>query len=120
MKTILIVDDEKDLVETLRLRLESAGDYRVNAAYNGEEALRAIEQSEPDLIVLDVMMPKMDGLTALKAINAKLSRKIPVIVMTGKTKFLKEAFELEGARAFLSKPVNGVEVASRVNQLLTS
>ena len=120
MKTILIVDDEKDLVETLRLRLESAGDFRVSVAYNGEEALATVEQSIPDLIILDVMMPKMDGLTALKAINTKLNQKVPVIVLTGKTKFLKEAFELEGAHAFLSKPVNGVEIVNKVNQLLVS
>ena len=120
MKHILIVDDEKDFAQTLKIRFEAESDYVVSTAHNGEEALRIIQRGAPDLIVMDVLMPKMDGLTTLKAINTIIEKKVPVIVMTGKAVMTREAFELEGARDFLIKPINGAELAKRVKELLAS
>ena len=118
MKHILIVDDEKDLVQTFKVRLEAAGDYVVSAAHNGEEALRVIQRGTPDLILMDVLMPKMDGLTTLKAINMMIERKVPVIVMTGKAIMTKDAFQLEGACDFLVKPIDGAFLVKRIKELL--
>ncbi len=120
MKHILIVDDEKDFVQTLKIRLETEGDFVISAAHNGEEALRVIQRGAPDLIVMDVLMPKMDGLTTLKAINTLLEKKVPVIIMTGKAMMTQEAFELEGACDFLIKPINGSDLAKRIKEILGS
>ena len=118
MRHILIVDDDEDLVQTLKVRLESDADFVVSTVYNGEEALRAVQRKTPDLIVLDIMMPKMDGLTTLKAINKMMDAKVPVIIMTGKATMLKEAFQLEGACDFLTKPVNGGDLAKQIKGIL--
>ncbi len=118
MKHILIVDDEKDFAQTLKIRLEAESDYVVSMAQNGEEALRIIQRGAPDLIVMDVLMPKMDGLTTLKAINTITEKKVPVIVMTGKAVMTREAFQLEGACDFLLKPFDGAVLAKRVKELL--
>ena len=118
MKHILLVDDDADLVETTKLRFESEGDYVVSVAYNGEEALRVVQRGVPDVIILDVMMPKMDGLTTLKAMNQMLEKKVPVIVVTGKAVMIKSVFELEGARDFLIKPVDGKRLVERVKEIL--
>lgn len=120
MKHILIVDDEKDLAQALKVRLETNPDTVVSTVENGEEALRVIQRGTPDLIVMDVLMPKMDGLTTLKAINSMLDKKVPVIIMTGKAVMMKEAFQLEGACDFLMKPVDGVQLAKKVNEILTN
>ncbi|MBN1621680.1 MAG: response regulator [Endomicrobiales bacterium] len=92
-KNILIVDDEKDIVLVLRLALEKAG-YNVFEAYNGIEALKIADEKGPDLIVLDIMMPQLDGHT----VNIRLKEnpktaKIPVIIITGRGNF-KELIEV--------------------------
>ncbi|PIU83730.1 MAG: two-component system response regulator [Elusimicrobia bacterium CG06_land_8_20_14_3_00_38_11] len=83
-KKILVVDDEKDIVEVISMYLERE-DYEPLAAYDGQEALQKIILQQPDLVVLDIMMPKLDG----HSLNIKLkenpeTKDIPVIVMTGK------------------------------------
>lgn len=118
MKHILIVDDDIDLSQTLKVRLETTPDCVVSTAQNGEEALRFIQRSVPDLIVMDVLMPKMDGLTTLKAINKLSEKKVPVIIITGKAIMTKDAFELEGACDFFVKPVDGIQLAKRVKEIL--
>ena len=117
MKHILVVDDDPDLVQTLKVRLESDGDFVVSTAQNGEEALRFVQRGAPDAIVMDVLMPKMDGLSTLKAINKMTDRKVPVIIMTGKAVMIRDAFELEGARDFLVKPVSGSQLVKRIKEL---
>ena len=118
MKHILVVDDDPDLSQTLKVRLEANPDCVVSTAQNGEEALRFIQRGAPDLIVMDVLMPKMDGLTTLKAINKLSERKVPVIIITGKAIMMRDAFELEGACDFLEKPVDGAVLAKRVKELV--
>jgi DNA-binding NtrC family response regulator len=78
---ILIVDDEKDFVEMLSLRLVDQG-HRVRAAYTGEQGLAALDESDCDVVVLDIRMPGMDGITALKAIKAR-HPVVEVILLTG-------------------------------------
>ena len=78
---ILIVDDEKDFVEMLSLRLADQG-HRIRAAYSGEQGLAALDDSECDVVILDIRMPGMDGITALKAIKAQ-HPVVEVILLTG-------------------------------------
>jgi DNA-binding response OmpR family regulator len=118
MKHILIVDDDPDLAQTFKMRLEADGDFVVSTARNGEEALRFIQRGVPDLIVMDVLMPKMDGLTTLKAINRMIEKRVPVIVITGKAVMTKDAFELEGACDFLTKPLDGSHLVKRIKEIL--
>ena len=118
MKHVLIVDDDTDLVHTLQVRLEADTEFVISTAHNGEEALRFVQRSAPDLIVMDVLMPKMDGLTTLKAINKVTEKKVPVIIITGKAVMTKDAFELEGACDFLVKPVEGAGLAKRIKEIL--
>src|SRR3989338_304546 len=83
-KKILIVDDEVDLVETLTFRLEAAG-YTVVKAYNGQEGLEKAREENPDLILLDVMMPKMDGYTLCRLLKFDVKfRGTPVIMLTAR------------------------------------
>ena len=78
---ILIVDDEKDFVEMLSLRLADQG-HRVRAAYSGEQGLAALDDADCDVVILDIRMPGMDGITALKAIKAQ-HPVVEVILLTG-------------------------------------
>ena len=120
MKHILVVDDDQDLVQTLKIRLEAESDFVVSTAQNGEEALRVIQRGPADLIVMDVLMPKMDGLTTLKVINSMSEKKVPVIIMTGKALMTQDAFRLEGACDFFAKPVDGAQLAKRVKEILST
>lgn len=102
-KKILIVDDEVDLVNLLRVRFESYG-YTVISAFDGGEGVKLALKEKPDLILLDIMMPKMDGYTALKILKGEDTTKdIPVIMLTAKGK-MKDLFEPEGIKGYLVKP----------------
>lgn len=79
-KTILVVDDEPDFLEMMRMRLESDG-YGVITAENGEKALESIKNNKPDAVLLDILMPGMDGIDVLKAIR-KHDKKLPVFILT--------------------------------------
>ena len=82
MKKILIVDDEKDLRDLLKARFEYGG-FKCITAADGEEALKVVKKERPDLIILDLVMPKMDGIQAYKALKADAEHKhIPIIVYT--------------------------------------
>ena len=117
-RTILLVDDDTDLVETLKIRFESEK-YNVFIAYNGEEAIQVVNKQPPDCIVLDVMMPKMDGFSTLRQLNQVLNRKIPVIIMTGTKSIPEEEFRIEGARAFFRKPFEVSELVKQVGELFS-
>ena len=102
MTTVLVVDDEFDILEALKGILELEG-YRVLAAQNGAQALRAMQEASPDLVLADLMMPVMDGLELLKAARAdpRLA-KVPVVLMSALRP--KVAQSEYGWRAFLQKP----------------
>lgn len=104
-KTILIVEDEENLVELLRFRLEANG-YRVDNALDGKSGLAKIKKLRPDLVILDIMLPKMHGYDVCKASKSDPStREIPIIVLTARTqdKDLARA-KACGADAMVKKP----------------
>ena len=104
-KTVLLVDDNEDLVQVLSARLEAAG-YRVLTALDGRDGLSQAKDRQPDLILLDVMMPVMDGFEVLAQLKAEAAtRAIPVVMLTarGESKFVFKA-EAMGAADYLVKP----------------
>lgn len=119
MKTkILLVDDEKDIVEFLQYNLSNEG-FKVITAYNGQEALEKLSQ-KPDLIILDVMMPKMDGYEACSRIRAiDEFKNTPVIFLTAKSSELDEVHGLNiGADDFIQKPISPKKLVARVKSNL--
>ncbi len=117
---ILIVDDAVDTVELLRKRFRSEG-YDTAEAYDGEEALKGVEEYNPDLIVLDVMMPKVDGYEVCRRLKADENKKyIPVLMLTAKGEIESKVKGLEiGADDYLAKPFDYKELSARVKSLLT-
>ncbi|OZC04500.1 response regulator transcription factor [Rubricoccus marinus] len=117
--TILLVDDEPDLVELLQYALENAG-YRVLTAGDGEEALRIAEAERPDLAVLDIMMPKMDGIELTQQLreNAQL-RLTPILMLTARAEEGDEIAGLDaGADDYVTKPVSPKKLVTRVKAML--
>jgi signal transduction histidine kinase len=117
---ILIVDDAIDTVELLRKRFHSEG-YDTAEAYDGEEALKKVDEYHPDLIVLDVMMPKLDGYEVCRRLKTDENRKyIPVLMLTAKGEIESKVKGLEiGADDYLAKPFDYKELSARVKSLLT-
>ena len=104
--TVLLVDDDRDVVEGSSMRLRSAG-YETMAAYDGEECVDRANEFQPVAIVLDVRMPRMDGLTALGELQEGDSTKhIPVVMLSASLSDQRAALEA-GARFFLRKPYSG-------------
>lgn len=118
-KKIFVVDDDADNVMVLKTRLEAAG-YAVEAAYDGEEALSKVEAVNPDLIILDVMMPKKDGYEALVDLHHnETTVNIPVVMLTARREgTVKNLFALEKAAAFLEKPVDLKKLLIVVEEIL--
>lgn len=115
-KNILVVDDEKEIAELIEIHLMSQ-DYNVTKAKNGVEALKLIDENHFDLVLLDVMMPKMDGKETLKKIREKSN--VPVIMVTAKTseKDKVEGLTL-GADDYVTKPIKPLELIARVKAQL--
>lgn len=110
-KTILVIDDEKDLVDLLETRLEVSG-YSVLTAYTGKEGLEKANETKPNLIVLDVIMPAMDGFETLRMLKASAeTHHIPVIMLTsrGETEALLKADKL-GSADYIIKPFEPEEL----------
>ncbi|MCR5509980.1 MAG: response regulator transcription factor [Lachnospiraceae bacterium] len=113
---ILIADDEPEIRDLLRLYLENE-QYEVIEAENGAEALRLVGAESPDLVMLDIMMPQMDGYQALKHIRE--TNNIPVIIISAKDGDSEKILGLNlGADDYISKPFNPLEVVARVNSNL--
>ena len=113
---ILVVDDEELLVKGIRFNLQNDG-YEVICGYNGLEACRLAKQETPDLIVLDVMMPEMDGLTACGQIRQFSD--VPIILLTAKADDMDKLMGFEnGADDYLTKPFNILELKARIKALL--
>jgi len=119
MSKILIVDDELDLIKMVQMRLEANG-YEVVTANDGEEGLEKAKSEEPDLILLDVMMPKMDGYQVTSLLkNDEQYRKIPIILFTGKAqKDFKDVGKKAGADAFMTKPFDPPDLLAKIEELL--
>ncbi len=116
---ILVVDDSVQNVELLEAYLTSAG-YKVFSAYNGQEALEKVPQVNPDLIMLDIMMPVLGGYEVCKKLKSdEVTRFIPIVMITALRGVEEKIKGLEaGADDFLSKPFNGYELLARVRSLL--
>lgn len=118
-QTVLIVDDNIDTVELLRKRLKAEG-YNTEEAYDGEEALKKVQESLPDLIVLDVMMPKMDGYEVCRRLKTdERTKLIPVIMLTAKSDVESKVrgFDI-GADDYVPKPFDYRELSARIRSLL--
>ena len=118
-KKILAVDDERHIVRLVQVNLERQG-YEVITAFDGREALEKIESEKPDLVILDVMMPYMDGFEVLQAIrkNPDIST-LPVIMLTAKAQDA-DVFRgwQQGVDTYLTKPFNPMELISFVRRIL--
>lgn len=117
---ILIVDDAPDTVELLRKRFRAEG-YETDQAYNGEEGLRKVSEYNPDLIILDVMMPVMDGYEACKSLKADEKTKyIPILMLTAKGEIDHKVKGLDiGADDYMAKPFDYKELSARIRSLLS-
>jgi two-component system alkaline phosphatase synthesis response regulator PhoP len=116
---ILIVDDEKDIVKMLDYNLKKEG-FRTALAYDGEDALDLANRDNPDLIILDLMLPGMDGLEVCKTLKKEnKTAKIPIIMLTAKTQEADKIVGLElGADDYMTKPFSPRELIARVKAVL--
>ncbi len=113
---ILIVDDEPEIVRVLRGYLEQAG-YRVLTAYDGAEGLRRARQDSPDLVILDLMLPAMDGIDVCRVLRH--SSDVPIIMVTARVEETDRVLGLElGADDYVTKPFSPREVVARVRAVL--
>ena len=116
MYNVLICDDEQDIVNALKIYLQN-GNYRLLEAHNGREALEIIGREDVHLVLLDIMMPEMDGIAAMARIRERSN--VPVILLTAKSEDTDKVLGLNiGADDYITKPFNPVEVAARVNSQL--
>jgi len=116
---ILIVDDEKDIVKMLEYNLKKEG-FRISLAFDGEDAVRLAGSERPDLIVLDLMLPGMDGLEVCKSLKKESKTEhIPIIMLTAKTQEADKVLGLElGADDYMTKPFSPRELIARVKVIL--
>lgn len=111
-KTILVVDDEKPIADILQFNLIKEG-YHVICAYDGEEALQKVEEEQPDLMLLDIMLPKRDGMEVCREIRKKYD--FPIIMLTAKGSEIDKVLGLEmGADDYVTKPFSTRELIARV------
>ena len=120
-RKILVVDDERHIVRLVEVNLTRAG-YDIVVAYDGIEALEVVKKENPDMIVLDVMMPRMDGFEVLKKLQADEStQNIPVIMLTAKAQDA-DIFKgwSSGVSSYLTKPFNPRELLTFVERIFQS
>ncbi len=116
MKKILIVEDEKEMVTGLKFNLE-ARDYSVIAAYDGEEGCKMALDEKPDLVILDLMLPKLNGYEVCKILKKEIPD-LPVIMLTAKSQEAEIVTGLElGADDYITKPFSVLELLARINAL---
>ena len=116
MKSILVVDDERNIVELVRLYLEKEG-FTVHAAADGEQALVQFDRTAPDLVVLDVMLPKMDGFEVCRELRRRGD--VPILMLTARSEDVDAIVGLElGADDYVTKPFNPRALVARVKAIL--
>jgi len=117
MKKILIVEDEKDMVTGLKFNLE-ARDYTVIAAYDGEEGYQKALREQPDLVILDLMLPKRNGYEVCKSLKQDIPE-LPIIILTAKSQEVEIVTGLElGADDYITKPFSVLELLARIKAVL--
>jgi len=115
--SILLVEDEENLQEALKLNLELEG-YEITSAYDGAEALKAVQKEHFNLIILDVMLPELDGITVCETIRLN-NPDIPILILSAKNSSADRVLGLKkGADDYLTKPFNLEELLLRVNKLI--
>lgn len=113
MYNILVCDDEKEIVNAIEIYLSKEG-YNILKAYNGKEALKVIEENEIHLIILDIMMPELDGISV--ANEVRKTKSIPIIMISAKSEDYDKVDGLNnGADDYITKPFNPIELIARVN-----
>ena len=116
MYNILICDDDRDIVSALKIYL-SGGDYRLFTAFTGREALETVRQQEIHLVLMDIMMPEMDGITATARLRESCN--VPIILLTAKSEQSDKILGLNiGADDYITKPFDPMEVLARVRSQL--
>jgi len=118
-KTILVVDDEPDMV-TIISGILNSGEYNVRSVYNGRQVFSQLQEERPDLVILDVTMPEMDGFEVLRRLKAAPETSaIPVILLTGKGQYqdVLTGYEL-GTDYYMSKPFTGTQLINGVRLFL--
>ncbi len=120
MPKVMVVDDENDVVELIKFMLEKDG-HEVVTASNGREALERVEPAKPDLIILDIMMPEIDGYTVNTRLQEKdETRSIPVIILTAKGQ-MRDLFALgTNIIAFMEKPFDPKGLRDKIREILAS
>ena len=115
--SILLVEDEENLQEALKLNLELEG-YEITSAYDGKEALEAVKNEHFDLMILDVMLPELDGISVIERIRLQ-NNDIPILILSAKNSSADRVLGLKkGADDYLTKPFNLEELLLRVNKLV--
>ncbi len=115
-KTVFIVDDEKNICELIRLYVEKEG-YSTCIAYDGEEAVNKFKESNPDLVLLDIMIPKKDGWQVCRELRAMSN--VPIIMLTAKGELFDKVLGLElGADDYIVKPFEPKELVARIKAVL--
>jgi two-component system alkaline phosphatase synthesis response regulator PhoP len=116
MKSILVVDDERNIVELVRLYLEKEG-FAVNSAADGEQALVLYERTAPDLVILDLMLPRMDGFEVCRELRRRSD--VPILMLTARSEDVDAIVGLElGADDYVTKPFNPRALVARVKAIL--
>jgi len=118
-QTILVVDDERDILDLLEYNLKKEG-FNVFKAENGEEGISKAKENRPDLILLDIMMPKMDGLEAVEIMRTDSDlKKTPIIFLTAKSDEKTEIESLnKGGDDYITKPISTIKLVSRIKAVL--
>ena len=114
-KRILFIEDEVEITELIKMRLE-ANNYEMFSAYDGEEGLKKAQQEKPDLILLDIIMPKMDGLTLCRRLkNDPKMKNIPIIIVSASGgRHLPERCQAAGADELIIKPFEAKELLDKI------
>jgi DNA-binding response OmpR family regulator len=118
---ILLVDDEPDLVQMVSVRLKAAG-YEISTAYDGQEALEKVKESRPDLMILDLMLPKLDGYKVCRLLKLdERTRGIPILIFTARAQVEDVTLATEcGADAYLTKPFEAKVLLGKLQELLAA
>lgn len=120
LKTLLYIDDDANLRALVEMSLTTIGNYSVKACASGAEALSLLQHYAPDMILLDMMMPDMDGFETLSRIRAcKTGENIPVIFITGESdsELLVDTFKQTGVIAVISKPFNPMHLVTQIRNI---
>jgi two-component system, OmpR family, response regulator VicR len=119
-KRILIVEDEKDMSDILRIRLTSTGDFDITVAFDGQEGLAKAQRENPDLIILDLMLPKLDGYKVCRILKfSDKSKNIPIVIYTARNQDEDRKLAADcGADAYIPKTQDQEVLVDKIKKLL--